>query len=342
MKRMQPMIRGPDLAKSIKHHFDGQAPWMEYVVDHPDIETRDLFYEKMNFEQALERANIPILLVGGWYDVFAPQTLRQYARLSERGTNVTLMMGPWNHTQVGMQAEVHKQSYNWIEQHLVKRSVQAQKIPVQYFVTGAKEWRHEATWPPPTVVLEWYLGSGQLLTTQKATEEGLSSFVFDPKDPTPTVGGNLLLLGGGSVDDTALAARSDVLAFTTEPLENDVEVAGKIVVQLSHASDNPDVDLFVRISEVDAKGRSHNITETYRRLSATSEAQILVLHLNDCAHRFTKGCKIRLLIAGASFPQYAVNAGSGVDETSVQWKSATHTVHYGGECTSKILLPVVA
>ncbi|CAN9450915.1 unnamed protein product [Alternaria alternata] len=339
---MQPMMRGPDLAKSIKHHFDGQAPWMEYVVDHPDIDTRDPFYEKMNFEQALERANIPILLVGGWYDVFASQTLRQYARLSERGTNVALMMGPWNHTQVGMQAEVHKQSYNWIEQHLAKRSVQARKSPVQYFVTGAKEWRHEAAWPPPTVVLEWYLGSGQRLMTQKATEGGYLRFVFDPKDPTPTVGGNLLLLGGGSANDTALAARSDVLTFTTEPLENDVEVAGKIIVQLNHASDSQDVDLFVRISEVDAKGRSHNITETYRRLSATSKAQTLVLYLNDCAHRFKKGFRIRLLIAGASFPQHAVNAGRRVGETSRQYKNVTHTVRYGEESASKILLPVVA
>lgn len=342
MKRMQPMMRGPDLAKSIKHHFDGQAPWMEHVVDHPDIDTRDPFYEKMNFEQALERANIPILLVGGWYDVFAPQTLRQYARLNERGTDVALMTGPWNHTQVGMQAEVHKQSHNWIEQHLAKRSVQAQESLVQYFVTGAKEWRHEAAWPPLTVVLEWYLGSGQRLTTQKATGEGFSSFVFGPKDPTLTVGGNLLLLGGGSTDDTALAARSDVLTFTTEPLENDVEVAGKVIVQLNHASDNLDLDLFVRISEVDAKGRSHNITETYRRLGAKSEARTLILRLKDCAHRFTKGCQIRLLIAGASFPQYAVNAARGVGKTLVQWKNATHTIHYGGNSASKILLPVVA
>ncbi|CAN9367077.1 unnamed protein product [Alternaria alternata] len=174
-------MRGPDLAKSIKHHFDGQAPWMEYVVDHLDIDTREPFYEKMNFEQALERASVPILLVGGWYDVFAPQTTQQYTRLSEHNTNVSLMMGPWNHTQVGMQAEVYKQSYNWIEQHLAKRSVQAQKSPIQYFVTGAKEWRHEATWPPPTVVLQWYLGSDQRLTTEKATQEGSSAFFFDPK-----------------------------------------------------------------------------------------------------------------------------------------------------------------
>ncbi|CAN9437762.1 unnamed protein product [Alternaria alternata] len=342
MKRMQPMMRGPDLAKSIKHHFDGQAPWMEYVVDHLDIDTREPFYEKMNFEQALERASVPILLVGGWYDVFAPQTTQQYTRLSEHNTNVSLMMGPWNHTQVGMQAEVYKQSYNWIEQHLAKRSVQAQKSPIQYFVTGAKEWRHEATWPPPTVVLQWYLGSDQRLTTEKATQEGSSAFFFDPKDPTPIVGGNLLLLGGGSTDDTALAARSDVLTFTTEPLENDVEVAGEIIVQLNHASDNLDVDLLVRVSEVDAKGRSHNITETYRRLSATSKAQTLVLHLNDCAHRFKKGFRIRLLIAGASFPQHAVNDGRGVGDSSVQWKNVIHTVRYGGESASKILLLVAA
>ena len=342
MKRMQPMMRGPDLAKSIKHHFDGQAPWMEYVVDHLDIDTREPFYEKMNFEQALERASVPILLVGGWYDVFAPQTTQQYTRLSEHNTNVSLMMGPWNHTQVGMQAEVYKQSYNWIEQHLAKRSVQAQKSPIQYFVTGAKEWRHEATWPPPTVVLQWYLGSDQRLTTEKATQEGSSAFFFDPKDPTPIVGGNLLLLGGGSTDDTALAARSDVLTFTTEPLENDVEVAGEIIVQLNHASDNLDVDLLVRVSEVDAKGRSHNITETYRRLSATSKVQTLVLHLNDCAHRFKKGFRIRLLIAGASFPQHAVNDGRGVGDSSVQWKNVIHTVRYGGESASKILLLVAA
>ena len=55
-----------------------------------------------------------------------------------------------------------------------------------------------------------------------------------------------------------------------------------------------------------------------------------------------KGWQIRLLIAGASFPQYAVNAGREVSETSMQRKNATHIVRYGGESTSKILLPVVA
>ncbi|KAG9185567.1 hypothetical protein G6011_06898 [Alternaria panax] len=301
MKRIQPVVCGLNIAKSIKHHFGGQAPWMEYVVDHPDIDTGDPFYATMNFEQAVERADIPILLVGGWYDVFAPQIMRQSARLSERDTNVALMMGPWNHTQVDIQAEVHKQSYNWIEQHLAKRNVEARSSSVQYFVTGEKAWRYEARWPPPTAVLEWYLGRGQRLTTEKDAGEGSSYFVFDPNEPTQTVGGNLLLLGGGSPDDTVLVARSDIFAFTTEHLENDVEVAGEIIVQLCQSSDDKDVYLFVRISEVNVNVRSHNVTETYKRLGATQEAQKLVLHLNGCAHRFTKGCQIQLLIAGASF-----------------------------------------
>jgi putative CocE/NonD family hydrolase len=328
-KRMRAVLDRSPLAESIKSHFNGRAPWLDYVVDHPDV--ADPHYEQMNFSEALERANIPILLVSGWYDLFASQSLEQYARLRERKTNVAFTVGPWNHMQIGMNAKVWQQSFEWLEVYLAKRETSTHKSPVHYFVTGAQEWREGQEWPPPTTQQTFYAhASSRLDNTEPASEEESSStFTFNPQDPTPTMGGNLLM-GGGSADDTALAGRSDVLTFTTTPLEKDLDVCGKIRIELNHSSDNPNVDFFVRISEVNAKGASQSVTDTYLRLPANRDNKTVTLMLRDCAHRFAKGNQIRLIVAGASYPQYAKPL-----------EKAVHTIHHGRAGLSKVLLPVV-
>ena len=111
-----------------------------------------------------------------------------------------------------------------------------------------------------------------------------SSFVFNPADPTPTVGGPLLF-GGGYVDDTALADRADVSCFTGEPLRKDMYVVGTPVIELAHSADNPHVDVFVRVSLVAADGISTNVSETLRRLTLEnpSEPAEVVLELDPIA-----------------------------------------------------------
>jgi putative CocE/NonD family hydrolase len=163
-----------------------------------------------------------------------------------------------------------------------------------------------------------------------------ASFRYDPADPTPTTGGPLLTPNGGYRDDSRLASRDDVLAFTSATLTHDLYVHGNPVVELTHTSDNPHVDLFVRVSEVDAKGRSRNVSDGYRRLDAAHET--VSVELDGIAHRFRAGSHIRVLIAGSWFPRYARNLGT--DEpvlTGRQSKPATHAVHYG---RSRLLLPV--
>ena len=81
-----------------------------------------------------------------------------------------------------------------------------------------------------------------------------STFTYDPADPTPTIGGRLLSAEGGYRNDTKLAQRADVLTFTGDALAQDLYVVGSPVVELSHSCDNPHNDLFVRVSEVDARG----------------------------------------------------------------------------------------
>ena len=133
-----------------------------------------------------------------------------------------------------------------------------------------------------------------------------------------------------------LALRDDVLAFTSATLTRDLCVYGNPVVELAHTSDNPHVDLFVRMSEVDAKGRSRNVSDGYRRLGAATKT--VDIELDEIAHRFRAGSCIRLLIAGSWFPRYARNLGTEEPMlTGRQSKPATHTVRYG---RSRLLLPV--
>ena len=168
-----------------------------------------------------------------------------------------------------------------------------------------------------------------------------ATFRYDPADPTPTTGGPLLSPNGGYRDDSRLALRDDVLAFTSLTLTHDLYVYGNPVVELTHSSDNPHVDLFVRVSEVrdvGAKGRSQNVSDGYRRLGATNTAETVSVELDGIAHRFRAGSRIRVLIAGGWFPRYARNLGTEEPLlTGRQATPATHAVHYG---RSRLLLPV--
>ena len=136
-----------------------------------------------------------------------------------------------------------------------------------------------------------------------------------------------------------------MLSFTSATLTRDLYGYGNPVIELAHTSDNPNVDLFVRVSEVDvAKGRSRNVSEGYRRLGAPQRTvdgdETVSVELDAIAHRFSAGTRIRVVVAGSWFPRYARNLGTGEPVlTARQTKPATHAIHFG---RSRLLLPVGA
>jgi uncharacterized protein len=81
-------------------------------------------------------------------------------------------------------------------------------------------------------------------------------------------------------------------------------------VSLTHRSDNPHFDLWVRISEVRPDGRSRNVTETFRGAPQAGGDGRIRLAMDPAAHRFSAGSRIGLLIGGGSFPRYARNLGT--------------------------------
>ncbi|WP_373692345.1 CocE/NonD family hydrolase [[Mycobacterium] kokjensenii] len=312
------------------------AGWYESWVEHPEA---DAFWDRLRYPVALEQTSVPVLLLGGWQDLFLDQSLAQFRALRDRGAEVALTVGPWTHTEMltkGLQT-VTGESLAWLGTHLAGSGGPPRTSRVRTYVTGGPGWREMPDWPPQTADRSWWLQPGEGLSETPLPGDAADSvcFTYDPADPTPTVGGRLLAPGGGYQRDDKLARRADVLAFTGAALTDDVTVFGSPVVELAHSSDTPYVDVFVRVSEVDARGRSRNVSDGYRRLE--NACGTVRIELDEIAHRFAAGSRIRLLIAGGNHPRYARNLGTGEPAISgAAMRTATHTVRLAG---SRLLLP---
>ncbi|MFF5294414.1 CocE/NonD family hydrolase [Paractinoplanes globisporus] len=333
-RALRPVFTDLPLAEAGERHYAGRARWFRDRVTRPDL--ADPYWAPMRHPAALERAQIPILLHGGWQDLFLEQTVEQYTTLRARGVDVALTIGPWTHTEVvGNAAPILiPEALDWLGAKLRGTPLRrAHRVRVQ--MTGTRGWRESDAWPPPTRDLALHLRPGGSLGEAAAGE---ASFTFDPADPTPTVGGPLLD-GGGYVDDGPLATRPDVLAFTGPALGAALEVQGAPMIELAHRTDNPHADLFVRLSEVDPAGRSRNVTEGYRRLAPDRDQDAPVrLRLLPVAHRFAAGSRLRVLIAGGCYPQFSRNLGTDENPgTGTKLVPSTHTITLG---PSRLVLPV--
>ncbi len=314
------------------------SPWYESWIAHPGAD--DPFWTPMRVSAALDRCRVPLLLLGGWQDVFLDQTVDQYRHLRDRGVDVAMTIGPWTHSQMVTTGagRTAAETLAWLGEHLAGHPPHARPTPVRVFVTGrgAPGWTDLPDWPPParTVVLHPQPHGGLAADTPG---EGSVRFRFDPADPTPTIGGRLLSQRAGYRDDTALADRGDVVAFTGVPLDGGLTVCGTPVVELDYRTDNPHFDVFVRISEVDSRGRSRNVSDGYRRFTARPETPIR-LSLDPIAHRFAPGSRIRLLVAGGCHPRFARNLGTGEPVlTGRAMAPSAHTVRTGAH--TRLLLP---
>lgn len=303
----------------------GRAPWHEAWLRTPDLS--DPYWRPSRLGHALQRVTTPVLLVTGWQDVFLTQTLDQYRQLEDRGVRPSLVIGPWSHGDGG--GDVLRDSLRWLDGE--------RPVGVRVHVTGGGEWRQLPAWPPPAGQRVLHLRPRARLGAEPApVGAAVARFVFDPADPTPTVGGRLLFAPRGYRDDTALAARGDVVTFTGPVLDAPLEVIGVPRIELAHSTDTGWADVWVRIGEVDADGRSRNVSDGYVS-RAPGDENPLRLDLDPIAYRFAAGSRIRVSIAGGSHPRFARNPGTGEPVWSAsRLLRATHEIGPG----SRLILPV--
>ena len=209
---------------------------------------------------------------------------------------------------------------------------------------GAGEWRELSGWPPTgTTQQRWHLGAhGSLSTREPSPDVPAVSFRYDPADPTPSPGGAILAVTGGSRDNRAVERRLDVLVFSSDPLEEPVEVLGEVAAEFSVARDNPYADLFARLCDVDPRGRSWNVCDGIVRLTGEDPlAGAVRVNLIGAAHRFGRGHRIRLQVAGGAHPRFARNPGNGqVDAAPEDLVPTQYEIGLDADRPSVLLLPV--
>src|SRR5262245_25573059 len=232
-----------------------------------------------------------------------------------------------------------------------------QEPPVRYFVMGANEWREASTWPPPARRVETlYLGSagdgvrGRLTTATPTGTASSIAFTSDPsrpvRDPSDAPGAH---------DDHALESRADVLTFDTEPLVQDMTVAGDATAVIYASCDCRDFDLWVRILDVHPDGRAFNLMspgndvvrasyrDPARGPKALEPGRVYELRIPTLmmANRFSKGHRIRVQVSGSFDPHLSRNLQTGDSEigTSAS-RTARVEIHQGGGRASKLLLPL--
>jgi putative CocE/NonD family hydrolase len=346
-------------------------------------------------------ADVPMVHMSSWYDPYALAATENYVGLSalKRGP-VRLVMGPWTH---GQRSVTHAGDIDfgaaatldgsiapdylalrlaWFDRHLRGRDAPDYlEAPVTLFVMGGGSgrrnsdgrldhggaWLRTSAWPPPgTVPTRFHLGDG---TLGEAPPEGAGarSFVHDPLDPVPTIGGATAsgapLMVAGAFDQRepggrALAERDDVLVFETAPLVRDLIVIGDVEAVLSVSSSAPDSDIAVRLIDVYppsadyprgyAMNLSHGILrlrfrEGFEQAKPMEPGRIYQVRIRcfPTANLFKAGHRIRLEVAGSNFPHFDINpntgAPAGVPSEPVP---ARNGIHFSAEHPSYILLPI--
>lgn len=329
------------IADAGERYLDGRLPWYRDWVTRREPD--DPMWQAMDCTKAVEQARIPVLLMAGWQDAFLGQMLADYRCLEANGADVGLTVGPWTHGQFMFNPKAGRtltlETLDWLDTHLAgKPSTRPRAVHVHFSGPGS-QWRDLRTWPPTSKPTTLHLGPDGVLGDTPAADQSVCHFRYDPSNPTTTVGGTLLQ-SEGHCDDGALAARHDVLTFTGAPLAGPLEVAGAPTVQLDHRTDNPYADIFLRICEVDPRGRSRNVSDGFVRLDPAAASGTVSVEMDSIAHVFAARNRIRLVIAGGNFPRFERNPGTAENPgTATVLVPSRRTIRLA---SSTLTLPVVA
>jgi uncharacterized protein len=282
-----------------------------------DVVEREAYWGVLDHAGLLDGLTAPVLMVGGWYDIFLPWQLRDYAALRAAGANPSLTIGPWTHGSGGLLAASVRESVDFLRAYLRGERDGLRERPVRVFVVGANAWRDYDTWPPPVPAQTWYLLPEGCLAPSPPPLSTVDQFRFDPLDPTPAVGGPLLLASfAGPKDNRALEARPDVLVYSSPVLGDDLEIVGPVTALLKVRGSRPYHDVFVRLCDVEPAGRSVNVCDGLARVTPDSHGRDgdgwaeVSIELWPAAHRFRSGHRIRVQVSGGAHPRYARNPGT--------------------------------
>ena len=211
---------------------------------------------------------------------------------------------------------------------------------------GRNRWRSEDRWPLERAhPQQWFLaGSGVLRPNGPGSGDERTEYVYDPADPVPTVGGHTSDMPGyppGPYDQESIERRRDVCVFTSDVLERDLEVTGRVNVALHVASSAPSTDWVARLCDVYPNGRSINICDGIVRATANADrCQRVEIDLWSTSNVFLAGHRLRVHVTSSCFPRWDRNLNTG-EQSRARYDLARQVIYHDAQRPSYIELPVV-
>lgn len=244
------------------------------------------------------------------YDVCLPSVLADYDALRDAGKRVRLYIGPWYHGRGTMDRIYRADVDRWLRAAGGRDA--PHEAPARVHVGGLDEWRDLPDWPPPDrSPTAWHLHPGGVLDpTSPPSESPPAGYRYDPAHPTPSVGGAVENLDGsaGAKDNRRLEQRPDVLTYTSDELDADLEVIGSVHATITLRATLEHLDVFVRLCDVHPDGRSVNLCDGIRRLRphspppAAEGTRTVTVDLVGVAHCFRAGHRLRVQVSSGAHP----------------------------------------
>jgi putative CocE/NonD family hydrolase len=358
------------------------APYFRDWVEH---ETDDDYWRKIRVSDFYNKMNVKALHAGGWHDIFSGGSIRNFMRLQkeaptrEARDGQRLLMGPWAHAATSPEGKIGDVTFGsqavldmnativkWYDFAIKGQQNEfATAAPVKIFVMGDNVWRAEKEFPlARTSYTKYYLhaskgaqsvsGDGLLSTASPQTERA-DTYDYDPASPVRTIGGRLCCGGlpPGPFDQSPNESRSDVLVYSTPPLDRDVEVTGFITVDLYAATSAADTDFTAMIVDVDAKGYARYLGDGVIRARFRNSREKpepiepgkiykYAIDLWATSNVFKAGHRIRVYVSSSNFPRFNRNLNTG-EKTfgGTRMVKARQTIYHDIEHPSAIVLPVI-
>jgi uncharacterized protein len=111
-------------------------------------------------------------------------------------------------------------------------------------------------------------------------------------------------------DEGEVAARSDVVVFTGEPLPAPLTLAGRVSTHLWVGSDGPAMCVHVKLVDVAPDGASHILLYGQERVEQPGDSCAVEVYLGHTGHRIPAGHRLRLQIASSDYPLYVPHPGT--------------------------------
>src|SRR5437868_2592855 len=359
------------------------APYFRDWLTH---ERDDAFWQKWRVSDHYGEMTVMGLHAGGWHDLFLKGSIKNFTGLQQEARTAAaragqrLIIGPWAHTPTSPEGKVGDVVFGksavmdltatalkWFDYSLKGiNNEYSNAAPVRLFIMGDNVWRDEQDFPlARTRYTKYYLGSrsrangisgdGELTESLPAVERK-DEFDYDPMKPVPTIGGRLccgMALPPGPADQRPNESRSDVLIFSTQRLDKDVEATGFVSVELYASTSGIDTDFTALLVDVEPNGYARFLTDgivraRYRNGTAHPTEVIpgkvykYTIDLWATGNVFKAGHRIRLYISSSNFPRFNRNLNTGEPLTASSRSVVAHQkIYHDRDHPSSLILPVI-